>query len=152
MILNGSACIGGGCECHVFPVDDQTVKKVYLHKRMRDKAVGNQKLLHKHGLAPAVFECGWERSYCGTVWTYISERADTGPSRLSERFEVGNALHHATKLFLVDPHDNNFGRLNGRLVLIDCGDCSIEDSSWAKTYLEWWEWYVSTHDDQGDEA
>lgn len=121
----------GGAECSFYKPHkcSKIGYKVYDLKQDAAYAFRWQKKLHKLGFAPKVV--GKLELFChngGDIkWGYKTEVADTTTpvNMWSDEYEELRKKLSKRKIYFQDDHSKNVGKINGKLVVIDCGPCSF---------------------------
>ena len=138
--------VAAGCECLVFSRGTTRMRKVYFTRSDRDAAYHMQRRLNRLRLAPAVYKRGSGldilKVHPDVKGYYYDSRAARCYDQIPECEikELGQRLFELGHVF-TDPHEGNVGYHYGRLVVIDCGECSFRPRHKRdhKSYYEWWE-------------
>lgn len=114
-IKSGNYASGNICKyirCHGLNI------KCYECRYERDTCYFNQKRLSKYGYTPKAFErfCIYNY-YCYTT-EHVNEILQDEDDKRIEKF--CDRVWHNIRFDIVDPQPQNFGVVNGNLVLVDC--------------------------------
>lgn len=148
----------GGSECRFVKINDKVGLKLYFYEYERDECYARQSELFKRDLAPEVYDTinlekgipyfsddDYEDDYeneepdiyrFGYFTEIVSTLGDKNFQDLQKdyaKYEIlFDELRHCLKNLkcgqVTDLRDENIGLKNGRLVVIDCGECTF--SQW----------------------